>query len=160
MNFWHTPVTEQIFFPPLMKDDVLKLTFLIDFTVFVSFVKLLSLSVANSKMVICLVLNLEILSCDIAQVQQCSFFFLIEGENTRWDCDSVGFYRNLDTLCSDFSRDGSSLAVSFEHLVTIWDPDNNVVRKTLSPQLSRKELIRYCSSFQNVLPECVKIKIN
>ncbi|CAG5120095.1 unnamed protein product, partial [Candidula unifasciata] len=61
--------------------------------------------------------------------------------NARWSCDSVGFYRRLNAGCADFSTDASTLAVGFEHLLTIWDPDNNVVRTTLSNSLPGKEMI-------------------
>jgi len=52
--------------------------------------------------------------------------------NMRWDCESVGFYRGLEAQCVDFSRDGTALSVGFGHLVTLWDPDHNIVQATLS----------------------------
>ncbi|GFR81903.1 WD repeat-containing protein 75-like [Elysia marginata] len=64
-------------------------------------------------------------------------------KNVRWDCDFVGFYRGLQGFGADFSSDGSSLAVAFEHLLTVWDPDNCVVRTTLSNGLLPKEDIRH-----------------
>ncbi|CAL1538347.1 unnamed protein product [Lymnaea stagnalis] len=59
--------------------------------------------------------------------------------NTRWNCESVGFYRGLDVGCADFSVDGSTLAVGFKHLLTLWDPDSDVVRVTLSNALAERE---------------------
>lgn len=64
-------------------------------------------------------------------------------ENERWDCDFVGFYRGLKSLGADFSCDGSTFAVAFEHLLTIWDPNKCVVRTTLSNGLLPKENIKH-----------------
>ncbi|GFO36863.1 WD repeat-containing protein 75-like [Plakobranchus ocellatus] len=63
-------------------------------------------------------------------------------ENVKWDCDCVGFYRGLQALCADFSTDGSTLVVAFEHLLTVWDPNKNIVCTTLSNSLSPKENIK------------------
>ncbi|XP_006636732.2 WD repeat-containing protein 75 [Lepisosteus oculatus] len=50
------------------------------------------------------------------------------GENsdqeTCWTCDFVGSYHNLSVTNSCFSADGSLLAVSFQEIVTIWNPDS------------------------------------
>uniref|UniRef100_UPI00398E8318 WD repeat-containing protein 75 n=1 Tax=Pristiophorus japonicus TaxID=55135 RepID=UPI00398E8318 len=40
-----------------------------------------------------------------------------------WSCDFVGTYHHLQATNCSFSEDGSLLAVSFEQIVTLWDPD-------------------------------------
>ncbi|XP_038079160.1 WD repeat-containing protein 75-like [Patiria miniata] len=52
-------------------------------------------------------------------------------KNRSWGCDSVGFFREDMPRCACFSSDGSLLVVAFGHVVTIWDPDVNVLKKTL-----------------------------
>ncbi|KAH9518574.1 WD repeat-containing protein 75 [Bulinus truncatus] len=61
--------------------------------------------------------------------------------STCWTCESVGVYHDLAALCADFSKDGSTLVVAFEHLLTIWDPESNVLRATLSNSLQKKQNI-------------------
>ncbi|XP_005091786.2 WD repeat-containing protein 75 [Aplysia californica] len=63
--------------------------------------------------------------------------------NVRWDCESVGFYRGMEVSCADFSQDATALAVGFEHLVTLWDPDNNIVQATVSNSLPEREPISH-----------------
>ncbi|XP_022102333.1 WD repeat-containing protein 75-like [Acanthaster planci] len=48
-----------------------------------------------------------------------------------WGCESVGFFRDEIPSCACFSADGSLLIVSFGNVVTTWDPDVNVLKKTL-----------------------------
>jgi len=52
--------------------------------------------------------------------------------NQRWDCDYVGQHRGLRVVAADFSPDGTALAVGFEHLVTLWNPDLYKVQATLA----------------------------
>ena len=66
----------------------------------------------------------------------------ITGSNNRWDCESVGFYRSLNAGCADFSFDGTALAIGFEHLITLWDPDNMTVHATLTNNLSNRPAVR------------------
>ena len=55
----------------------------------------------------------------------------IYGENTSWNSESVGFYRDRESGDVDFSEDGSLLAVAFGPTVTLWDPETNQLRSTL-----------------------------
>ncbi|MBN3308424.1 WDR75 protein, partial [Amia calva] len=41
-----------------------------------------------------------------------------------WSCDFVGSYHSLKATNCCFSADGSLLAVSFQEIVTIWNPDS------------------------------------
>jgi len=63
--------------------------------------------------------------------------------NTRWDCESVGFYRGLEAGCAEFSSDSTTLAVGFGHLVTLWDPDKNIVHVALAPPNTHRKPIKY-----------------
>lgn len=49
-----------------------------------------------------------------------------------WSCDSQGYYKNERCGPCDFSADGSLLAVGFKSTLTLWDPDTNTLRHTLS----------------------------
>ncbi|XP_067843809.1 WD repeat-containing protein 75 [Heptranchias perlo] len=44
-------------------------------------------------------------------------------QSVCWRCDFVGTYHQLQATNCSFSEDGSLLAVSFEQIVTLWDPD-------------------------------------
>lgn len=58
----------------------------------------------------------------------------------KWTCDSVGYYRDKPAGVARFSEDGSVLAVAFEATLTIWEPDSNAMKATLS--LPTKEHIK------------------
>lgn len=45
------------------------------------------------------------------------------GSRSYWKCDSVGTYHNKIPGSLDFDEDGSLLAVAFEELLTLWEPD-------------------------------------
>lgn len=57
---------------------------------------------------------------------------VIEGKKYAWSCRSVGYYG--DTPCQDaaFSQDGSLLAVAYSQTITLWTPETNELRKTLT----------------------------
>uniref|UniRef100_A0A4W3JV50 WD repeat domain 75 n=1 Tax=Callorhinchus milii TaxID=7868 RepID=A0A4W3JV50_CALMI len=40
-----------------------------------------------------------------------------------WSCDFVGTYHHLQATKCSFSEDGSLLAVCFEQIITLWDPE-------------------------------------
>ncbi|MQL92234.1 hypothetical protein Taro_024859 [Colocasia esculenta] len=44
-----------------------------------------------------------------------------------WRCQSVGSYRKRPMTAAAFSADGSVLAVAAESVVTLWDPDSNIL---------------------------------
>ncbi|XP_033899600.3 WD repeat-containing protein 75-like [Acipenser ruthenus] len=44
-------------------------------------------------------------------------------ESVCWSCDFVGTYHNLLATNCCFSEDGSLLAVGFEQIITIWNPN-------------------------------------
>ncbi|XP_069110726.1 WD repeat-containing protein 75-like isoform X1 [Argopecten irradians] len=54
--------------------------------------------------------------------------------NTRWSCESVGFYHDQPAGTCSFTADGSLLGVAFGTSITLWDPDNNVLRETMRSQ--------------------------
>lgn len=55
--------------------------------------------------------------------------------SSTWNCRSVGFFRDYPCRSAAFSNDGSVLAVSYGHIITLWDPLTNVLRKTLSQSI-------------------------
>ncbi|KAI8899077.1 quinon protein alcohol dehydrogenase-like superfamily [Globomyces pollinis-pini] len=54
-----------------------------------------------------------------------------ERENTRWICRSSGSYKNYVAKSIAFSEDGSTLAVAFGRIITLWDPSTTQLKKTL-----------------------------
>lgn len=48
-----------------------------------------------------------------------------------WTCLSVGFYRDFHVTAGSFSGDGSLLALAYSHIVTLWSPKANALKKTL-----------------------------
>ena len=71
---------------------------------------------------------------------------LVLEKGRSWGCDSVGFFRDEIPGCSCFSADGSLLVVSFGYVVTIWDPDVNVLKKTLCHGI-KEQHIEYVSVY-------------
>eukprot|EP00123_Amoebidium_parasiticum_P010104 comp19891_c0_seq1/m.24091 comp19891_c0_seq1/g.24091 ORF comp19891_c0_seq1/g.24091 comp19891_c0_seq1/m.24091 type:complete len:873 (-) comp19891_c0_seq1:315-2933(-) len=49
-----------------------------------------------------------------------------------WDCAATGTFRSLPATASDFSHDGSLLAVAFEQTVTLWAPSTGALAGTLN----------------------------
>ncbi|ORY00710.1 WD40 repeat-like protein [Basidiobolus meristosporus CBS 931.73] len=52
--------------------------------------------------------------------------------DVSWVCRSVGFYRDSTPYNATFSEDGSILAVSYGHIITLWDPYTNTIQGLLS----------------------------
>ncbi|KAI3496693.1 hypothetical protein L1887_39064 [Cichorium endivia] len=48
-------------------------------------------------------------------------------KRSRWSCHAVGSYRKKPMTAASFSRDGSVLAVAAETVITLWDPDKNLL---------------------------------
>ncbi|XP_062078686.1 uncharacterized protein LOC133783156 isoform X2 [Humulus lupulus] len=48
-------------------------------------------------------------------------------KNSGWMCHSVGSYKKKPMTAAAFSADGSVLAVAAETVITLWDPENNVL---------------------------------
>ncbi|XP_070565659.1 WD repeat-containing protein 75-like [Ptychodera flava] len=63
-------------------------------------------------------------------------------ENECWNCQSVGFYHDLPAVKAAFSTDGSLLAVAFQQIITLWDPDLNDLKMVLSPLPINQAIIR------------------
>ena len=62
-----------------------------------------------------------------------------------WYNHCVGFYKDYFCKSVDFSEDGTLLAVSYGQTVTLWDPESNVLKKTLShpPPFSSLKYVRF-----------------
>ncbi|CAH1788228.1 unnamed protein product, partial [Owenia fusiformis] len=63
--------------------------------------------------------------------------------NVCFNCDSVGFYKELPAGAADFSDDGSVLAVAFKSVLTVWDPDTNGLKMSLTLGRSSNDVIRH-----------------
>ncbi|XP_061361499.1 uncharacterized protein LOC133305332 [Gastrolobium bilobum] len=48
-------------------------------------------------------------------------------QNSGWMCHAVGSYKNKAMRAAAFSADGSVLAVAADTVITLWDPDKNVL---------------------------------
>ncbi|KAJ1433474.1 WD40/YVTN repeat-like-containing domain superfamily [Sesbania bispinosa] len=48
-------------------------------------------------------------------------------QNSSWMCHAVGSYKNKAMRAAAFSADGSVLAVAADTVITLWDPDKNVL---------------------------------
>ena len=49
-----------------------------------------------------------------------------------WHCRSVGGYRECPARCAAFSHDGSLLAIGYQQVVTLWEPDTCTLQETLT----------------------------
>ena len=59
------------------------------------------------------------------------FYSPISGKNTKWSCESVGYYQDLPASKISFSEDGSLLAVVFDSKITLWEPEICLLKRTL-----------------------------
>lgn len=53
-------------------------------------------------------------------------------QTKHWQCHSVGSYRDLPAFDAGFAQDGSLLGVSFGSSLTIWIPDSNSLKCSLT----------------------------
>ncbi|OVA15479.1 WD40 repeat [Macleaya cordata] len=58
-------------------------------------------------------------------------------QKSGWRCNSVGSYKEKPMTAAAFSADGSVLAVAAENVVTLWDPDKNVLVAVIGEMLTR-----------------------
>lgn len=74
-----------------------------------------------------------------------------------WNCDCVGFYKDALPSSITFSADGSLLAVSFSVTITLWEPDTNVLKKTLCHMLSNQPIrkLEFCRGQSSHLLTCI-----
>lgn len=59
-----------------------------------------------------------------------------------WRCESVGFFRSLPAGDVSFSADGSLLAVTFGPMLTVWVPETNLLKCSLT-EVHSKNNLRY-----------------
>lgn len=57
-----------------------------------------------------------------------------------WRCESVGFFRSLPAGDVSFSGDGSLLAVTFGPTLTVWVPETNLLKRSLTEVHSKENL--------------------
>ncbi|OWM87006.1 hypothetical protein CDL15_Pgr016043 [Punica granatum] len=58
------------------------------------------------------------------------------GQSSGWVCHAVGAYKKKPMTAAAFSADGSVLAVAAETVITLWDPDRNVLVAVLGDTFS------------------------
>jgi len=68
-----------------------------------------------------------------------------------WNCTSVGFYRQKPAGDVAFSEDGSVLAVAFNDVITLWDPDYNTMHQDVVSVASSEVTIRYHRNFAHLM---------
>jgi NET1-associated nuclear protein 1 (U3 small nucleolar RNA-associated protein 17) len=68
--------------------------------------------------------------------------FVAEKGVMVWRCESVGFFRSLPAGDVSFSADGSLLAVAFGPTLTVWVPETNLLKCSLT-EVHSKNNIRY-----------------
>ncbi|GKV00444.1 hypothetical protein SLEP1_g13130 [Rubroshorea leprosula] len=56
-------------------------------------------------------------------------------QNSSWTCHSVGSYKKKPMTAAAFSADGSVLAVAAETVITLWNPDKNVLLAVIGETL-------------------------
>jgi hypothetical protein len=62
------------------------------------------------------------------------------GQNTKWNCTFSGYYRGQTANIASYSEDGSLLCVGFGPVLTIWDPDTNVLLQTLANHKDKSDM--------------------
>ncbi|KAJ8750843.1 hypothetical protein K2173_016024 [Erythroxylum novogranatense] len=55
--------------------------------------------------------------------------------NSGWSCHACGSYRKKPMTAATFSPDGSVLAVAAETVITLWDPDKNILMTVIGETL-------------------------
>lgn len=61
-------------------------------------------------------------------------------KNKKWMCKFSGYYRYSPASTAAYSDDGSLLCVGFGSVLTIWDPDTNVLLQTLAGQKDKSDV--------------------
>jgi NET1-associated nuclear protein 1 (U3 small nucleolar RNA-associated protein 17) len=58
---------------------------------------------------------------------------ILEGSaKYRWSVEAAASYRSLEPRASCFSSDGSLLAIAYQHIITLWNPNSNTLLSTLT----------------------------
>ncbi|CAC5376728.1 NAN1 [Mytilus coruscus] len=61
-------------------------------------------------------------------------------KNKKWTCKFSGYYRYTPANTAAYSDDGSLLCVGFGSVLTIWDPDTNVLLQTLAGHKDKSDV--------------------
>ncbi|GFS45286.1 transducin/WD40 repeat-like superfamily protein [Actinidia rufa] len=67
-------------------------------------------------------------------------------QKTRWTCHAVGSYKKKPMTAAAFSADGSVLAVAAETVITLWDPEMNVLVAVIGDSLEC-HTVQFCNLF-------------
>lgn len=78
----------------------------------------------------------------------------------RWAEESVASYRSLQPRAASYSTDGSLLAIAYQHIVTLWSPDNNTMLTTLTAPPDHEPITKLAFlSDSHYLVACTKRRI-
>jgi WD40 repeat protein len=78
---------------------------------------------------------------------------LSQAPRYTWTCLSAGFYRDFPVTAGAFSLDGSVLALSFGHIITLWSPRSNALKRTLSHVVDSSSSSSTSSSLSSSMQE-------
>ncbi|XP_010525723.1 PREDICTED: WD repeat-containing protein 75 [Tarenaya hassleriana] len=59
-----------------------------------------------------------------------------KNQTLSWTCHAVGSYKRRPMMAAAFSGDGSVLAVAAENVITLWNPDKNILLAVLGETLA------------------------
>lgn len=78
----------------------------------------------------------------------------------RWTEEAVASYRSLQPRAVAYSTDGSLLAIAYQHIVTLWNPDTNTLLTTLTSPPDHEPIIKLAFlSDSHYLVACTKRRL-
>ncbi|KAF7121402.1 hypothetical protein RHSIM_Rhsim13G0225800 [Rhododendron simsii] len=72
-------------------------------------------------------------------------------QKTGWTCHAVGSYKKKPLTAAAFSADGSVLAVAAETVITLWDPEKNVLVAVIGDSLAPIESLSFLGKSEHLV---------
>ncbi|XP_058199418.1 uncharacterized protein LOC131314646 isoform X2 [Rhododendron vialii] len=72
-------------------------------------------------------------------------------QKTGWTCHAVGSYKKKPLTAAAFSADGSVLAVAAETVITLWDPEKNVLVAVVGDSLEPIESLSFLGKSEHLV---------
>ncbi|KAG5515948.1 hypothetical protein RHGRI_036849 [Rhododendron griersonianum] len=72
-------------------------------------------------------------------------------QKTGWTCHAVGSYKKKPLTAAAFSADGSVLAVAAETVITLWDPEKNVLVAVIGNSLEPIESLSFLGKSEHLV---------
>ncbi|KAI8526275.1 hypothetical protein RHMOL_Rhmol13G0296200 [Rhododendron molle] len=72
-------------------------------------------------------------------------------QKTGWTCHAVGSYKKKPLTAAAFSADGSVLAVAAETVITLWDPEKNVLVAVIGDSLEPIESLSFLGKSEHLV---------